>query len=230
MRAIIDAIFGTRLPRSRWPGDGAPKKGEIGPSLAAISVRIEGPVNWRRAPAMPGPPCGNHGPSPPRRATQVPADPLLRAIISAKNPLILAPFPQSRWPGAVVRKKGGIKPTLSARTARKAPPVKQRRDVRDFRRTIGESWPVAAWPYDLFSVRKARKGRPISDAIGAGVPLYGLGRRYPRWRIPSPDIIETPPGAEAPFQRNIALNTLREGCFMGRWNFLRRLKCCERRI
>ena len=138
MRAIIDAIFGTRLPRSRWPGDGAPKKGEIGPSLAAISVRIEGPVNWRRAPAMPGPPCGNHGPSPPRRATQVPADPLLRAIISAKNPLILAPFPQSRWPGAVVRKKGGIKPTLSARTARKAPPVKQRRDVRDFRRTIGD--------------------------------------------------------------------------------------------
>ena len=48
-RTPIKAIFYARFPRSRWPGDGAPKKGNVEPSLAAISVRTEGPVNWRWA-------------------------------------------------------------------------------------------------------------------------------------------------------------------------------------
>ena len=38
-RALIKAIFPARFPRSRWPGDVAPKKGKIEPSLAAIIAR-----------------------------------------------------------------------------------------------------------------------------------------------------------------------------------------------
>ena len=63
--------------------------------------------------------------------------PSSRPIIADGNPLFLAPFPRSRWPGDGVPKKGGNRPILIRDYGRKEGPVNCRgvaRDVRGYRR------------------------------------------------------------------------------------------------
>ena len=63
--------------------------------------------------------------------------PSFRTLIADGDPLLLAPFPRSRWPGAGVPKKGGNRPILIRDYGRKEGPVNCRgvaRDVRGYRR------------------------------------------------------------------------------------------------
>ena len=90
-------------------------------SPAAISVRKEGPVNWRWA-------IGDfriamlelwilanapEGQGPRRRS--------LRPINAGETPLLVAPSPRIRCHGALVRIRGGVKSPLATRSVRKGP-------------------------------------------------------------------------------------------------------------
>ena len=150
-----DPLFGPQsmlyflldLNEAAGPAMGRIKRGEIGPYPRLASEKRAPYIADVRS-AISGSPCWDHGQSPPRQATHVAADPRPRAVISAGVPPISGAIPRSRWPGACVGKKRGVKSSLASRTARKAGPVKWSGDVRDFLLTLEDSWPVAAAPDD----------------------------------------------------------------------------------
>ena len=188
-RALIRRYFLRDFHEAGAPATGRLKKGNTEPSLAAISARKEGPVNRR---------CAIRdfriNISESRPVAAAPDDPLPRAIIAAKYPIFLAPFPRSRRPGAGVRKKGEIKSPLAARTARKQGHIKRRWVFRDFQGRIMASRRRARRPSfvaiieekdGLFLTPLARRQLLLNGAM-CGISLYGLGRRYARRRIPFP--------------------------------------------
>ena len=139
------------------------------------------------------------------------------------NPLFLAPFPRSHWPGAGARKRRGAKSPFAARTVLKEGPVKRRglSAISVVRRgNRGKSPPRQT---ALSQCHNRGEGRPISDTTDAAVvtSVGGNGRNRPirhgqgilSWRMPLTDGPENSTGAGTLFQMHIALSTLIEGGF-----------------
>ena len=141
-------LFLATFQRSRWPGDGVPKKVDIDPSLSPIRERKGGSVNWRgadrdiRVYRIGGIMDNRH------RAGR----PSFRDLLEAEGPQFPAPLPRRRGAhgAAKMGKRGDINPRLGA----------GRRDPgaaaigRDFIARIAEGsiWEITAAPDDHLPV------------------------------------------------------------------------------
>ena len=164
------------------------KKGKMDPASSAISVRKEGPVNWRSAIrdfliTLSGS----------RSVATAPDDPGPRrpsypgAYCGAEPPYILRHFHEAA--GAGVRKQGGEIVALSRPTRPERGPFMRRGVARYFRGAQEGRGQPQPRQTTLFQCHNRGQRRPISDTKDLGIitskgsmgeiALYGLGRRLP---------------------------------------------------
>ena len=89
--------------------------------------------------------------------------PSFPALIADGDPLFLAPFPRSRWPGDVVPGKVDISPPIAAIRGRKEGPVNWRGSARDFR---------GYWRWEIMDNRNRAGRTALRALLDAEGPLF----------------------------------------------------------